>query len=76
MSDTAVYLKPGDILYVLYKDRARIHTYETVQIFVIVDGRLVGGKLRHFSSKEVRDLRKKGNGSLLDGFRAERILTP
>jgi hypothetical protein len=71
LSDRALYLKPGEVLYVLYKGSARIHTHETMQTLVIVDGHLVRGKLHRFSSKEVRDLRKRGHGSLLNGFRAE-----
>jgi hypothetical protein len=73
MSDRALYLKPGDVLYVLYRGKARIHMRETEQRLVILDGHLVRGKPRRLSSKEVRNLKKLGNGSLLNGFRARRF---
>jgi hypothetical protein len=74
MSDRALYLKPGECLYVLYKGSARIRTHETVQKLLILCGHLVLGKPHRFSSKEVHDLKKLGHGSLLDGYRAKHTL--
>ncbi len=73
MSDRVLYLKPGDVLHVLYKGRARIHSYETVQTFVIFDGYLAGNR-RHLSPKEIRDLKNMGRGSLLAGYKARHDL--
>ncbi len=70
--DRYVYLKPGEILYVLFKGRARVRFHETVQTFVILEGHLVPGKPRYLSTKEVRTLTKRGGSSLLEGFKAER----
>ena len=75
--DRCVYLKPGEILYVLYKGRkgrARVRPCETMRTLVVVDGRLVLGKPRYFSAREVRDFTMRGSGSLLKGFKAKRWL--
>lgn len=75
--DRCVYLKPGEILYVLFKGRARVRSYnpsqtlETVQTVVTMDGRLALGKPRRFSAKEVRALSGRGSSSLLEGFKAK-----
>lgn len=74
MGDCAVYVKPSDVLYVLYKRRARVHTHETIRKIVIVDGRLWLSKPRRLSPKEIRDLKKRGSNSMLRGFRAKYIL--
>lgn len=68
--DRFVYLKPGEILYVLFKGRARVRSYETVRTVVTVEGRLMLGKPRYLSAREVRELTKLGSGSLLEGFKA------
>ena len=39
--DRYVYLKPGDILYVLFKGRARVRSHETVRILTTMEGRLM-----------------------------------
>jgi len=70
--DRYEYLKPGEILCVLFKGRARVRTHETVRTVVIMDGRLMLGKTRHLSAKEVRDLTGRGSGSLLEGFKAKK----
>jgi len=67
--DRCVYLKPADILYVLFKGRARVRSYETVQTLVTMEGRLMLGKPRHLSAQEVRELTRRGPGSLVEGFR-------
>jgi hypothetical protein len=69
--DQCVYLKPGEILYVLFKGRARLRSYETVRTLVTMNGRLVLGRPRYLSAKEVRDLSRGGTGSLLQGFKAK-----
>lgn len=73
--DHYLYLKPGKILHVFFKGRARVRSYdplqtvETVQTVVIMDGRLILGKPRRLSAKEIRNL--AGRGSLLEGFKAK-----
>ncbi len=69
--DRHVYLKPGEILYLLFKGRARVRSHETVQTLVIMDGHLMLGRPRRLSDKEVRDLTRRGAGSLLEGFKAK-----
>jgi hypothetical protein len=69
--DRYVYLKPGDILYVLFKGRARIRVSETVRTLVLLDGHLALGKPRRLSSKEIRELTARGAGSLLEGFKTK-----
>jgi hypothetical protein len=69
--DRYVYLKPGEILSVLFKGRARVRSQETVQRLVIMDGHLALGRPRRLSAKEVRDLTRRGAGSLLEGFKAK-----
>lgn len=69
--DRYMYLKPGEILYVLFKGRARIRSHETVQTLVILDGHLTLGKPRRLSVKEVKDLTGRGFSSLLEGFKAK-----
>lgn len=66
-----VYLKPGEILYVLFKGRARVRSHETVRTLVTMEGHLMLGKPRYLSAREVRDLTRDGSGSLLEGFKAE-----
>jgi|GEM_PF-4137375 len=70
--DRYVYLKPGEILYVLFKGRTRVRSHESVQTLVIMDGHLALSKPRRLSSKEVRDMTGRGCGSLLEGFKAKR----
>ncbi len=70
--DRYVYLKPGEILFVLFKGHARVRSHETVQTLVIMDGHLTLGKPRRLSAKEVRDLTGRGSGSLLEGFKTKR----
>ena len=69
--DRYVCLKPGEILSVLFNGHARIHSHETVQRLVITDGHLTLGRPRRFSAKEVRDLTRRGAGSLLEGFKSK-----
>jgi hypothetical protein len=69
--DHYVYLKPGEILSVLFKGRARVRSYETRQNLVIMDGHLMLGKPRRLSPREVRHLRRRGAGSLLEGFKTK-----
>jgi hypothetical protein len=69
--DRCVYLKPGDILYVLFKGRARIRVGETVRTLVLLDGHLALGKPRRLSAKEIRELTVRGAGSLLEGFKTK-----
>ncbi len=69
--DRCVYLKPGEILYVLFKGRARARSHETVRTLVTMEGRLMLGKPRYLSAREVRDLTRHGSGSLLEGFKAK-----
>jgi hypothetical protein len=75
--DRYQYLKPGEILHVFFKGRTRVRSYdpsqtvETVQTVVIMDGRLVLGKPRRFSAKEVRILSGRGSRSLLEGFKSK-----
>jgi hypothetical protein len=70
LSDHAIYLKPGDVLHVLYEGRARIHSYETVQKLVVLDGKLALGRPDRYSQKEVRELKALGgHDSLVEGFR-------
>jgi hypothetical protein len=38
-----------------------------------MEGHLMLGKPRYLSAKEVRDLTKRGSGSLLEGFKAKVI---
>ena len=55
--DHYIYLKPGEILHVLFKGRARVRSYdplqtvETVQTVVTMDGLLILGKPRRFDQK-------------------------
>jgi hypothetical protein len=70
--DRYVYLKPGEILYVLFKGRARVLSHETVQTLVIMDGHLTLSQPRRLSAREVRDLTGRGASSLLEGFKAKR----
>jgi len=66
--DRCLYLKPGEILHVLYKGRARVRSHETVRTLVTMDGRLALGKPRCLKPNEVRELTKLGRGSLLEGY--------
>jgi hypothetical protein len=70
--DRFVYLKPGEILFLLFKGRARVRSHETVRTLAIMDGHLMLGKPGRLSGKEVRVLMERGGGSLLEGFRANR----
>jgi hypothetical protein len=65
-----VYLKAGDILYVLFKGRKRVRYYESLVTLAPVEG-LLTCKQRYLSAKEVRDLTKRGAGSLLEGYKAK-----
>jgi hypothetical protein len=68
--DRCVYLKPGEVLHLLFKGRARVRWYETVRTIVTMEGRLILGKPRYLSAQEVRDLTRRGSGSMLEGFKA------
>ena len=69
--DRCVCLKPGEILYVFFKGRARVRSYMIVQTLGTMEGRLILGKPRYLSVQEVRDLTRRGSGSLLEGFKAK-----
>lgn len=69
--DRCVELKSGEVLHVLFKGRARVHWYVTVQTLGTMEGRLMLGKPRHLSAQDVRDLTRRGSGSLLEGFKAK-----
>ena len=69
--DRSVYLKPGELLYVLFKGRARVRSHVTVRILSTMEGRLILGKPCYLSAQEVRDLTTRGSGSLLQGFKAK-----
>jgi hypothetical protein len=69
--DRYVYLKPGEVLSVLFTGRARIHSRETVQRLVIMDGHLTLGRPRRLTAEEIRDLTRRGAGSLLEGLKAK-----
>jgi len=69
--DRFVYLKPGEILHVLFKGRARVCSRETVRTLVTIEGHLILGKPRYLSGREVRELTKLGSGSLLEGLKAK-----
>lgn len=69
--DRCVELKPGDILYILFRGRARTRIYDTIATVVTLENQLhlKSGRL---PKREVRRLTAIGKGSLIEGLKRER----
>ncbi len=69
--DKCIELKPGDILYVLFKGRARTRIYDTVTMLRTLENKLICNTKR-LSGLDARRLKKLGNGSLIAGLKREK----